>query len=152
MCTLTVVLTPTVAKFFTIHNSSPHVSLAKANDVQWENLTQWVARCSQDCTWEDRGEGIQYSPQMQTYRCPFQSTFKGKRTVHLAQTTKFKQKGWGNFSQLTIDSPELQEVPEKLWAKDKYDLGLVKGTEPLNVTPKSTYCFVKHNIHSKQRH
>ena len=59
--------------------------------------------------------------------------------MHLAQTTKFKQKFWGNFSQLTIDSPELQEVLGKLWAKDKYDVGLVKGTEPLHVTPKSPY-------------
>ena len=78
MCALTVVLTPAVAKFFNIHNSSPHVSLAKANDVQWENLAPWVTLCSRDCTWEDRGEGIQYSPWMQTYRCPFQSSFLGE--------------------------------------------------------------------------
>ena len=71
----------------------------------------------------------------------------GNPTVHLAQTAKFKQKVWRNFSQLNIDSSELQEVHHKLWA-NKYDLGLVKGTEPLNVTPKSTYrlCQAQHPL------
>ena len=70
---------------------------------------------------------------------PISELFSGeKTTVHFAQTAKFKQKVWRNFSQLNIDSSELQEVHQKLWA-NKYDLVLVKGTEPLNVTPKSTY-------------
>ena len=60
---------------------------------------------------------------MKTYRHPFHNIFVGKQTLHLAQTTKFKQKGWGKFCQLNIYSPELQEVPQKLWAKDKYDVG-----------------------------
>ena len=73
---------------------------------------------------------------------------RGNPTVHLAQTAKFKQKVWRNFSQLNIDSLELQEVHHKLWANNKYDLGLVKGTEPLNVTPKSTYrlCQAQHPL------
>lgn len=55
---------------------------------------------------------------------------------HLAQTTE----GLGNLSQLNIDTPELQELPQKLWAKDQCDVGFIKGAKSILVTPKSTYC------------
>lgn len=35
--------------------------------------------------------------------------------------------------------PALAEVPPKLWAKPKYDVGLIKGCEPVVITPKSDY-------------
>lgn len=35
--------------------------------------------------------------------------------------------------------PALAEVPAKLWAKHKYDVGLMKGCEPVIITPKSDY-------------
>ncbi len=33
--------------------------------------------------------------------------------------------------------PVLAEIPPKLWAKHKYDVGLIKGCEPVVITPKS---------------
>ncbi len=35
--------------------------------------------------------------------------------------------------------PVLAEIPPKLWAKHKYDVGLIKGCEPVVITPKSDY-------------
>ncbi len=35
--------------------------------------------------------------------------------------------------------PVLAEIPPKLWAKHKYDVGLIKGCEPVVITPKSGY-------------
>lgn len=41
----------------------------------------------------------------------------------------------------SIDLPQkvLDNVPDYLWAKDKYDVGLIKGCEPVTITPKSDY-------------
>lgn len=33
--------------------------------------------------------------------------------------------------------PVLAEIPPKLWAKHKYDVGLIKGCEPVVITPMS---------------
>jgi len=33
----------------------------------------------------------------------------------------------------------LAEIPTRLWAKHKYDVGLIKGCEPVVITPKSDY-------------
>lgn len=35
--------------------------------------------------------------------------------------------------------PALEEVPSELWAKHKYYVGLIKGCEPVVITPKSDY-------------
>lgn len=35
--------------------------------------------------------------------------------------------------------PALKEVPETLWAKHKYDVGLTGNRDPVAITPKSSY-------------
>lgn len=35
--------------------------------------------------------------------------------------------------------PELQAIPSSLWVAHKYDVGLIKGTEPIKITPKSDF-------------
>lgn len=40
---------------------------------------------------------------------------------------------------LTIDSPQLKEIPKTLWADSKYDVGLMKGVESVTITPKTTH-------------
>lgn len=42
-------------------------------------------------------------------------------------------------AQMTADDPQLTDVPTILWAKHKYDVGLMKNAAPLIVTPKSDY-------------
>ena len=42
--------------------------------------------------------------------------------------------------------PELSQVSSCLWAKHKYDVGLIKGAEPVVITPKSLYRPCKINI------
>lgn len=34
---------------------------------------------------------------------------------------------------------KLSEVPPSLWAAHKYDVGLIKGVEPIKITPKSDF-------------
>ena len=36
-------------------------------------------------------------------------------------------------------SPLLSDLPETLWAKDKYDVGLLRNCDPVKITPKSDY-------------
>ena len=113
------------------------MSLAKTNDVQWTN---W--HTGSLCVYKIGHGGIvekefNIPPECKHTDAHFRAL--QRRTGQPAQTAKFKQKGLGHFSQLIIDSSELQEVQQKLWTKDKYDVGLVKGTEPLHVTPRRTY-------------
>lgn len=37
------------------------------------------------------------------------------------------------------DIPALWEVPETLWATSEYDVGLIKGCEPVVITQKASY-------------
>ena len=36
-------------------------------------------------------------------------------------------------------SPLLSDLPETLWAKDKYDVGLIRNCDPVEINPKSDY-------------
>ena len=44
--------------------------------------------------------------------------------------------------------PELSEVQSSLWASHKYNVGLMKGAEPLVVCPKSEYkpCLKQYSL------
>ena len=68
-------------------------------------------------------------------------TFIGKRGVHL-QTEGLYRKTT-TMVQLTADSPELTDIPTTLWAKGKYDVGLIKHVQPIEIVPKSEYSSCK---------
>ena len=44
------------------------------------------------------------------------------------------------------DIPELQQVPSSVWAEHKYDVGLIKGADPIVIIPKSSYRAVIFNL------
>ena len=62
-----------------------------------------------------------------------------QRTVELVPTTESHFEACF-LSETDLSSlPMLAEVPTDIWAKSKYDVGLIKGCEPVIVTPKSDY-------------
>lgn len=71
----------------------------------------------------------------------------GKRTVHLIPADMH-----ANFStamvKLDIDTPELEGIPSTLWAKSKYDVGFIKGVQPVEIMPKSDFrsCRPQHPL------
>ncbi len=61
----------------------------------------------------------------------------GRNTVEM-QVFSMEKHEHGSISATDIH-PVLAEIPPKLWAKHKYDVGLIKGCEPVVITPKSDY-------------
>lgn len=43
------------------------------------------------------------------------------------------------FTLTEQDEQELKNIPEQLWSKGSGDLGLIKGVEPVSITPKSSF-------------
>ena len=94
--------------------------------------------CNDIYDWTDEGEGVFYSPSTNISSKSFGSTFMGLHAVHI-----FSQRGQNYVStimtSLTVSDLKLADVPTKLWAKHKYDVGLMKNAAPLIVKPKSDY-------------
>ncbi len=61
-----------------------------------------------------------------------------QRTVTAIVRNAMEKHEHGSISATDIH-PVLAEIPPKLWAKHKYDVGLIKGCEPVVITPKSDY-------------
>ncbi len=61
-----------------------------------------------------------------------------QRTVTAIVKNAMEKHEHGSISATDIH-PVLAEIPPKLWAKHKYDVGLIKGCEPVVITPKSDY-------------
>lgn len=96
-------------------NMLTHVSLAKASTEEWKDLGPFTKKCNEAKDWRET-----HNPQV----C-FTS---GAREQSNNPPTK-KLKG-------LID---LGLLPDCLWAKDKYDVALIKSCEPIQITPKSDF-------------
>ena len=64
-----------------------------------------------------------------------------QRTVELIPTTESHFEACFLSETDPSSLPMLPEVPTDLWAKSNYDVGLIKGCEPVIVTPKYDYTF-----------
>jgi hypothetical protein len=64
------------------------------------------------------------------YKQSLRKYIKGIRTIEvLCDDTMTKNE--------EMSIPEgLEAVPQGLWARDKYDVGLIKGCDPVKITPK----------------
>uniref|UniRef100_A0A8P4FYC4 ribonuclease H n=1 Tax=Dicentrarchus labrax TaxID=13489 RepID=A0A8P4FYC4_DICLA len=80
----------------------------------------------------------EYSETGDVYRTAVTSTVQVKRTVELLEN---KPRGSSVYTVMTTESmpAELTQVPDCLWAKHKYDVGLMKNATPLVIHPKSDY-------------
>ncbi|XP_035515190.1 uncharacterized protein LOC118326328, partial [Morone saxatilis] len=120
-------------------NKTPHISLAKPATWTWQDLGPWVRGkhgCSDFCrTGDPRTE---YSETGDVYRTAVTSTVRVKRTVELLENIP---RGSSVYTLMTAESmpAELSQVPDCLWAKHKYDVGLMKDATPLVIHPKSDY-------------
>uniref|UniRef100_A0AAZ3S090 ribonuclease H n=1 Tax=Oncorhynchus tshawytscha TaxID=74940 RepID=A0AAZ3S090_ONCTS len=133
-CALGVNLTPAQKELYLFEDSTPHVSLAKSDRVEWVDTGIWM-KCLVDATdWEMRPDGSTYSPSTLTSCYPLSWGTPTERGVHGVDQVSFST----NIMLLSEDSPLLRGVPECLWARDKYDFGRIKGAEPMVVTPKDT--------------
>ena len=106
-------------------DSTPHVSLAKSDRVEWADIDA--------IDYEMHPDGSTYSHSTITSCYPFSWETPTERGVHDVDQVCFST----NIL-LSEDSPLLRGVPKCLWAMDKYDFGRMKGAGPMVGTPKDT--------------
>ncbi len=93
------------------------LSVDKATEQKWEEIGLFVRKCLSATDWIEKPNGQKHSRNAGVFM---------EKHEH------------GSISATDIH-PVLAEIPPKLWAKHKYDVGLIKGCEPVVITPKSDY-------------
>ncbi|KAL6475664.1 hypothetical protein MHYP_G00167040 [Metynnis hypsauchen] len=123
---------------FKVVDSVPHISLGRANPSSpWKDVGPWMVKASTSSWWGPTDtEGVEYCSVLHSWRRPLGCSVRTVRGVQpiMDQTVKVQA------PQLTEEvERELAEVPECLWARDKNDVGLIKGCAPVVIIPKSNY-------------
>lgn len=83
-----------------------------------------------------------YSPSTNIRCVPYQTKIQVLRSVYLFDESH--QSLTSTLVTMTPDCPELKDMPSTLWVTHKYDVGLIKGYQPVVITPRSDYCPHKH--------
>lgn len=73
------------------------------------------------------------------HKTDFPLETRALRCLHLTETRDSERHNtrFACFTDTSQLPEELSEVPSSLWAAHKYDVGLIKGAEPVKITPKS---------------
>ncbi len=118
--------------------SAPHLSVTKGTEQTWAALGLFVRKCMKATDWAEKGNGVKHSENVGAFmaNCDFEVDIQ--RTVTAIVKNAMEKHEHGSISAIDIH-PVLAEIPSKLWAKHKYDVGLIKGCEPVVITPKSDY-------------
>lgn len=123
---------------YKVDDAHPHVSISKSPNEQWRHLGPFMRRCETVSDWEKtENPQIMYSPSTNIRRTPYQAKFRVLRSVYLIDESNDTQTQI--FTSMSPDDPELKDVPSTLWATHKYDVGLIKGCQPVVITPRSDY-------------
>ncbi len=139
VCALSACLSEKQMQLFLITGkSAPHLSLTKATEQTWAALGLFVRKCMKATDWAEKGNGVKHSENVWAFmeECEFEVAVQ--RIVTAVVETAMEKHEHGSISATDIH-PVLAEIPSKLWAKHKYDVGLIKGCEPVVITPKSDY-------------
>ncbi len=139
VCALSACLSEKQMQLFLITGkSAPHLSLTKATEQTWAALGLFVRKCMKATDWAEKGDGVKHSENVWAFmeECEFEVAVQ--RIVTAVVETAMEKHEHGSISATDIH-PVLAEIPSKLWAKHKYDVGLIKGCEPVVITPKSDY-------------
>ena len=127
---------------FDVPYSFPHVSLAKGQKDQWRDLGPWVKTCSEATEWTPTGREDTHQNYVngeKVFKQTLCSHVTVQRTISIAEN---KGSNSHEAIQMMTSSeiiPELDTLPTALWAQGKYDVGLIKNMQPVEVVPKSTF-------------
>lgn len=118
-------------------------------------METWVGECRAYRNWEPTTD-----PRVKkhvgtggkiTFKKQLCARVQAKRTVVLGADKRLDTDTLMTMSKTDITlAPELKNIPETLWAKGKYDVGLVKSAQPVVVNPKSSYRPCAHQYPLKQ--
>ncbi len=118
--------------------SAPHLSVIKAAEQKWEEIGLFVRKCLSATDWIEKPNGQKHSRNAGVFMEECEFDVAVQRTVTAIVKNAMEKHEHGSISATDIH-PVLAEIPPKLWAKHKYDVGLIKGCEPVVITPKSDY-------------
>ncbi len=118
--------------------SAPHLSVIKATEQKWEEISLFVRKCLSATDWIEKPNGQKHSRNVGVFMEECEFDVAVQRTVTAIVRNAMEKHEHGSISATDIH-PVLAEIPPKLWAKHKYDVGLIKGCEPVVITPKSDY-------------
>ncbi len=118
--------------------SAPHLSVIKATEQKWEEIGLFVRKCLSATDWIEKPNGQKHSRNAGVFMEECEFDVAVQRTVTAIVRNAMEKHEHGSISATDIH-PVLAEIPPKLWAKHKYDVGLIKGCEPVVITPKSDY-------------
>ncbi len=118
--------------------SAPHLSVTKGTEQTWAALGLFVRKCMKATDWAEKGNGVKHSENVGAFMANCDFEVDVQRTVTAIVKNAMEKHEHGSISAIDIH-PVLAEIPSKLWAKHKYDVGLIRGCEPVVITPKSDY-------------
>uniref|UniRef100_A0A8C5H2T9 Reverse transcriptase domain-containing protein n=2 Tax=Gouania willdenowi TaxID=441366 RepID=A0A8C5H2T9_GOUWI len=134
-------LTEDQLPLFDVPNSFPHITVAKIPNLQWKDLGPFVLRCHLTNDWQQTEDLLTwYSPAASAHRVKAPPLIIDclRSVFAISLSTGYR------LTSLTAPqtgdiSPLLSSVPSGLWAKHKYDVGLIRDCAPVVITPKSSY-------------
>ncbi|XP_029993605.1 uncharacterized protein LOC115421806 isoform X2 [Sphaeramia orbicularis] len=136
---ITVVLTSTQLEYYKIPGSIPHISLSKKQTHQWRDLGPWVKSCASLVDWTVTTDpNVLYSPSAHVYKTKWRTISPVLHSVYVLCTDSDTENAHTLLTATDVH-PALGIIPDSLWAKGKYDVGLIRNREPVVVTPKSDY-------------
>ncbi|XP_062248239.1 uncharacterized protein LOC133956894 [Platichthys flesus] len=132
-------LTDQQLALFHVLNSSPHIPLSKSHDDKWQDLGPFVRSCQAAVDWQPTTRpDVMYSPSLSAFDLKMSPTLCCPATRSFVVTENHLH-SYAMLSSPSDISPLLSDLPETLWAKDKYDVGLIRNCDPVKITPKSDY-------------
>ena len=139
MSAFSVCLSEAQKHFYRIQNAHPHIAMTKGTRQRWREIGPFIQTCVTVTDWQrTRDPLIMVSPSTGIHRREYATEVGALRSLSVMDDDVIKIKA-GCCLSLTEDSDELTGVPRSLWAKDKYDVGLILNCEPLIVHPKSDF-------------
>nr|XP_021323222.1 uncharacterized protein LOC110438058 [Danio rerio] len=116
----------------------PHISVCKGKHQSWADLGPFVKQCLEVKDYISREGGVEWSALSQAFRVDSETETAVSRTVTAIDKLCVKNSCMVDFNAADIH-PALAEIPSELWAKSKYDVGLIKGCDPVTIIAKSDY-------------
>ena len=130
-------LTDQQMALFRVSNSSPHISLSKSHDDQWYDLGPFVKSCQAVVDWQPTTTpDVMYSPSVSASDLKMSPNFCSPATRSFVVTENHLH-SYAMLSSPSDVSCLLSDLPETLWTKDKYNVGLIRNCDPVKITPKS---------------
>uniref|UniRef100_A0A3B1JAJ5 ribonuclease H n=1 Tax=Astyanax mexicanus TaxID=7994 RepID=A0A3B1JAJ5_ASTMX len=139
-CACSVGLNEQQTGLYEVADAALHISLVKPQTATWQALGPWVKRLVRRSDWTVTEQPeVWYCSAVKVFKRNLNLTSSFSRSTSLSSQIDEPDTTVKSVQELLKLYPKLTEVPQTLWAKTKYDVGLIKNAEPVVITPKSSF-------------